>query len=436
MPRYSPWLWIPSLFTAQEIPSAVVTFVALLMFVQFGVNDGWASTFISLLFLPWVMKSYLRTKVRNAGRYKLNIHRTEALLFASLIGTALYINYFTVNTFVLVAILFVVALLCAVHELLSQMYYNRMLYPRQQRLYDRTKFFSLQSTLVITYGVLIIFVGFLEVFFRSIRKAWAMGSYLAAGAVLVLIAINLIVLQNPRIHNPYRYESLLKAFRNELHVVERIRRKKHAWKVALAFFMLMLPQSLMFNTRVFFLLADPEKGGLGCSIQEVGFAQGTIGVLAFSLGIVSGRGLTARFGGRRMFWWYAVLLTLSPVFYLAMAHNPIIYNDMAMLCTMTFLAQMCFGLGLNICMTFVKYISNERYRNTVNYLYIPFVSMSMIVPMAASGWIEMAVGFRHFFTIDVCCAPVAWVAMILLHTKEILCNENKTNTMGSDSIHR
>lgn len=414
----SPLLWIPTLCAAEEIPTAVVTFVSLLMFVQFGLSWDLASLFTALLLLPSVLKSYLRSKLRNAGHFKRNIHCTELLLFGVLISIALYINYNRVSPLLLFALLMVVSLLCSIHELLGQMYYNRMLYPRQQKLYNKTKIFASQTTVVITYGVLIISVGFLEIFFRSVRKAWAMESYLVAGAFLLFMVFNMVVMQNPRVFNPYRYESLIHAFKNELRVVERIRTKPHVLWLVLGLALLLLPQALMFNARVFFLLASADAGGLDCSLQEIGFAQGTVGVIAFSVGAMLGRTLRESYGLKRTFWWLAVPLTLSPVCYMLMAWHPLLDN-MPALCLMTSVAQFCFGFGLNACMAFVRYISGERYRNTVDYLYIPLVALVMLVPMALSGWLVTVLGFRTYFLIDACLAPLAWLALYVLKAKKV-----------------
>lgn len=422
--RHSPWLWIPSLCAAEEIPSAMVTYVALLMFVQFGESNTMASLYGGLLFLPWIMKSYLRSKVRNAGYFKRHIHIVEACIFVCISGTTLYLDKFYPNPFILFVQMFVVCFFCAWHELLARMYYNRMLYPRQQLLYNKTKIFASQSTIVLTYGVLIIVVGFTEVLFRSYRKAWAMENCLLAGVFLLFLIVNLFVLQNPRIHNPYRYESLVHAFKNEFHIVERIRQKQYSFRIISALFFLLLPQALMFNTRVFFLMEPIRNGGLGCSIQDVGFAQGTIGVIAFSIGITLGRLFLERYDYRKMFWFMAIPLTLSPLCYVFMSQCPI-YDDMQALCCMTFLAQFCFGFGLNICMHFVHYISNERYRNTINYLYVPMVAGVMIVPVCLSGFLADKLGFKTFFLIDILTAPLAWCVVAVLGVKRILNNNEQ-----------
>ena len=418
---YSPWIWIPSLCVAEEIPAAVVMFVALLMFLQFGADEGMAALYSGGLFLPWVMKSYFYSKVRNAGLLERNLHRAELLMLVCLMGIAVYVSEAKVQDWLLFIFLFALSCLCAWHELLSRLFYSKMLEPREQRLYGTTKMVSSQMTLVVTYGVLIIVAGFFEVFFRSYQKAWAMESSLVAGGFMIFCILNFIVLPRVQGRQPYRYESVADTVKNEWHIVSRIRQKPHIFAVLLSLFFLLLPQALMFNTRVFFLLASSERGGLDCSFQDVGFAQGTIGVLAFSLGIALGRSMMREYGNRSMFGVTAVVLTLSPVPYLLMALYPQIGN-MLMLCCMTFVAQLFFGFGLNVCRVYVPYISEQRYRNVTNFLYLPMVASLMVVPMTLSGWLCMELGYQTFFKLCVAIAPVAWIVLWISRTKRYLLN--------------
>ena len=408
--KNSHWFWIPSLYIAAEIPAAMVTYVALLMFIQFGAGVGLSSVLSGLLFLPRILKSYFRSKVRNQGNFKRYLHVVQTLMFCAIMGCAIYMTYCVVNVWVLFAFLLVVSCLCAWHELLDTMYYNRMLYPREQKLLNNSKMLVVQVTVVVTYGLLIIIAGSLQVFFRNYQKAWAMDCSVLAGVMLLMLCVNALVLKNPKVHNPYRYQSLLSAFQNEVRIIDRIKHKPNVAGVLTCLFFLLLPQALMFNSRVFFLLAPVAEGGLECSLQEVGFAQGTIGVIAFSVGISLGRYVLYTKRQESMFYPMAVMLTLSPVVYLVMALMPE-YFDLPMLSVMTMIAQFLFGFGLNVCMVFVRFISEQRYRNTFNYLYIPLVALMMLVPVLVSGWLIEEVGYVVFFIINCSCIPLAWIAL-------------------------
>lgn len=430
--KHNPFVWIPSLVAAEEIPTVVITFLALLMFIQFGVSMAISALYSSLLFLPYVLRSFLRSKIRSAGNFKMILHIVEICIFITLIVLQFCIRYYPGEVWGLFTLTFVLSSFCAWHDLLGRMYYERMLYPRQQKIFNHTKIVASLITQILTYGVLVIFVGFLEVVFRmptevtTKRMAWAMECYIIAGAFFVFFLINLLMLKNPRIHNPYHYESMRKTVHAEIVVIERIRRKPYSLRIIMALFFLLLPQALMFYTRVFFLLAREDAGGLGCSIPELGFAQGTIGVIAFGVGVMIGRGLLQRYGGRKMFWWMAIPLTLSPAFYMAMAHDPLVGN-IAAICSMCMFAQLFFGFGLNICLYFVRYISGERYRNTIGYFYIPLIAAAMIVPMGFSGWICQLLGFKLFFTIDASLALLAWMVLLIFGIR------NKLETNGKEN---
>lgn len=420
--KHNPWLWIPSLCAAEEIPSAVVMFVSLIMLMQFGASESMAALYSGLLFLPWVTKSYFYSKVRMAGNFKRNLHWAELLMFVCLMGIAIYISEGKVKDWLLFLFMFVLSCLCAWHELLSRMYYSRMLFPREQKIFRSTKMVSSQLSLIVTYGILIIVAGFFEVFFRSYQKAWAMESSLVAGGFLVFFVLNFMLLQRPHVFDRHRHKSLKDAVKVEWHSLARFRQKPGVPACLVSLFFLLLPQALLFNTRVFFLLASSDvDGGLGCSVQDVGFAQGTIGVVAFSLGVVIGRAMMKKFGQHDMFWLSAVVLTLSPLSYLLMARYPQ-PDDMVLLCCVTFFAQFCFGFGLNVCRPFIIYISDQRYRNTTNFLYVPLVASLMVVPMTLSGWLCTELGYRTFFLLCTAIAPVAWGVLKICKTKTILLN--------------
>ena len=71
----------------------MVTFVALLMFLQCGASPARATLFSALLFLPWTLKSFVRSWVRRRGHFRHTIHWIEALLFLSLVLVALSFPY-------------------------------------------------------------------------------------------------------------------------------------------------------------------------------------------------------------------------------------------------------------------------------------------------------------------------------------------------------
>jgi PAT family beta-lactamase induction signal transducer AmpG len=412
----SPFLWIPCLFAAEEIPTAMVTFVALLMFIQFCAGTTRSTIFVSILLSPWMLKSFFRLKVKHAGNFKMWIHIIEFLIFVILLLTAFYINDFHANYVGLLCCMFVISLLCSWHNLVARMYYEKVLSPREQRIYRPTKHISTQASAVMTYGVLMIVVGFLEIFFRDIHRAWAMENYLVAGVFFIFFCLNLVFLPSSNAWHPYHHASLSHTIRKEMDSIERLRSKPHAFRVLLFLFFLLLPQSLMFCPRVFFLLAPHDGGGLSCSLQDIGFAQGTIGIIAFTAGAFLARHLERKYRLYRILSLLAVVLTLSPLCYVYMSFFPPVGN-LLIISICSFIAQFCFGFGLHGCIFFVRFFSNDRYRNTTNLLYLPLIIGEMLLPIALSGWLSQHLGFELYFIIDAATALIAWGVILIKNEK-------------------
>jgi len=407
----SPWTWVPSLFAAEEIPSAMVTFVALLMFLQTGSSATEATFLTSLIALPWIGSSFIRDWINKIGRFKQALNVLEGLLFLGLVAVALAFPY---GKGWLFTALFNVSLLCSGHKVVVRTYYEQKLHPRLQRLFNGPRMFFSQAATVMTYGALIIAVGALEVYLRQIRPAWSMGCYILAGVFLLFVFYHMLVLQNPVNKNKRLREKVL-TIKEEGHTASSNRSLSDIWRHIAILFLLLLPQSLMFHSRVLFLIDPTEKGGLGCTIQEIGFAQGTVGVIGFSLGIMLGLRLMKKFKAERLYWPLAITLGLSPLVYVCMTFfQP---TNLGMLCLATSIAQLLFGVGLNVCRFHIQQISRGRYHNNIDLLHIPIITACMIIPMAISGLLVTHLGYRTYFLIDSISAPIAWFGVFLLSLK-------------------
>lgn len=405
--------WFLTLFAAEEIPAAIVTYVALLMLLQLGLAPAKATFFSALLFVPWVLKTFMRSWVSRVGHLRLVLHLVEVLLIISLVLLALsfgVVNVKWMNGSSLVfSALLLVSLLCAWHEVAARMYYERMLRPVVQRLFTVPRLVCSQVSVILTYGALIFLVGTLEVYFRQIRYSWSVGCYVTAGILLIFAFLHLGILPNGQQTADNRQQAVSDSTTSSRSSIVR------SPLSVLVLFLLLLPQALMFHARVLYLYDTHAHGGLQCTIQEIGFAQGTVGVIAFSIGIALGRLFIIRHTLQRLFWPMALSLVLSPFVYLGMTFWP--PQTLPALCCCTMSAQFLFGLGLSVCRLPISTISGPRYRNTINMLQIPLVSAAMIVPMALSGWLVEQLGYNTYFLVNALSAPVSLLSIYLLRRR-------------------
>ena len=402
--------WLPTLFAAEAIPSAMITFVALLMFLQLGVGWERSTLFCALLTLPWMMKSWVRSSLRRWGHFVWQLRLAEVLTFLSLVALAFSFTARTDRLLWVFLSLFVLCLCTAWHELVARMYYEQRLRRPQQRFYSGQKMFFTQSGVVLTYGVMIVVVGSLEVFFHhrshAITESWSTAVYLLAGVYLCLLLWNLVSLS----HSSSPVEGGVVVNETNLSPLPN---RGGVWGGAFSLFILLLPQALLFHARVLYLFASQSEGGLGCSLQWIGLAQGTVGVIAFSAGLIWGYQMLRRQRASidvscPQLFKFVIPLGLSPLVYWLMTQYP--PANLFWLCVATGTAQFCFGFGLNGCSLFLRHLFGERYAGTINYLFVPLISLVMLPAMAASGWLVARLGFEQFFTLNALLALPAWLA--------------------------
>ena len=408
----------------------MVTYVALLMLLQLRLAPAGATLLSALLFVPWVLKSFMRPWVRLVGRFRQVICLIEILLSAALFLLALAFRPGAAAVF---PALLLVSLLCAWHELVARMYYESMLRPSFQRLLMVPKLVASQVAVIFTYGALIFLVGTLQVYFRQmIRYSWSIGCYVAAGIFLLFSFYHFVSLSKPSsLHMRLREAKKRKPSEGSLPLERKLwrisgevwressgfeRSAGSLWLPLLMLLFMLLPQGLMFHARVLYLYDTHAHGGLQCTMQEIGFAQGTVGVIAFSLGIALGRLLINRYSLHRLFWPMAICLVLSPFVYFGMTKFP--PQSLGMLCLCTMSAQLLFGLGISICRYPISAISGKRYRNTINMLQIPLVSAVLIVPMAVSGWMTERLGYNVYFLVNALSAPICLFFVYLFRRLE------------------
>lgn len=396
------------------MPFALVTFVALLMFLQKGMSASEVTLMSALLFIPWVLKSWARSYIKRAGRYKTWIHVSEMLMTLSIVSLAFTMPLGKAWMF---ASLFAISLICAWHELLARMYYERCLRPAEQKTLNSLKAMASQMAVVLTYGLMIMAVGVLQIYFRqrSLSYSWSLGCYILAGVFLMFTLLHLFIMRSPFRDGNYSHNTMEGSIMAEYHVIERIQQRPDWWRHTIILQLLLLPQGLMFFSRTLFLMDSPRHGGLGCTLQEVGFAQGTVGVIAFLMGMGAARWLYRNMPIQKLQWVFTVSLGLSPFIYLAMSFSA--PENLFTLSIATFQAQLLFGFGLGACRQSIHYISGERYRNTVNILYVPLISLCMLTPMAISGFLLEHLSYRSYYIMNVCTSILAWMTCYHLYER-------------------
>ncbi len=195
--RHNPWVWIPWLFATEGVVSATVTYVALLMFFQLGASYSMATLLSASLLLPSIIKQKVIFTSKTNRLLKFFILLLQVLLFAAFVLIAFVIKAHKYSLTPVFLSLLLVSFLNAINEKCVAKYYSNQLDSKKQNIFGNYKYVASQLSFVVTYGILIIFVGLHEIFFRNVSLAWAMENYLIAGVLLVLLIVNATMLKRP-----------------------------------------------------------------------------------------------------------------------------------------------------------------------------------------------------------------------------------------------
>jgi PAT family beta-lactamase induction signal transducer AmpG len=181
----------------------------------------------------------------------------------------------------------------------------------------------------------------------------------------------------------------------------------------LAFLLLYrLAESQLLKLAAPFMLDARDKGGLGLSTQQVGWAYGTAGVLALIAGGVLGGWVISRTGLKRAMWPLVAAINVPNALYIWLAlAQP---QSIAAVTAAIAVEQFGYGFGFAAYMVAMLMIaSQDSARRTAHYaICTGFMALGMMLPGMGAGWLQQQLGYVNFF-VWVCIATLPSFAAAL-----------------------
>ncbi len=160
-----------------------------------------------------------------------------------------------------------------------------------------------------------------------------------------------------------------------------------------------------------FLLDRREDGGLGLTTQAVGLVYGTVGVLALTLGGITGGWLISRYGLKRLLWPMALVMNGPNLIFVALAwfqpESPVVIG--AALCV----EQFGYGLGFAAYLVYMMMVAAGPHQTAHYALCTGFMALGMMLPGMPAGWLQDQIGYVNFFA-WVCVATIPSLVMTAL----------------------
>ncbi|KQV50489.1 MFS transporter [Pelomonas sp. Root1217] len=399
----SPWAWVPTLYFAQGIPYVMVVVLSTTIYKNLGISNTEAAFFTSWIYLPWVIKPLWSPLVELFGRKRQWVTVLQFLIGAALASVALTIPVAQVLQWSL-AIFWLIAFASASHDIAADGYYMLALPQHSQAAFVGVRSTAYRLANIGCQGGLVYLSGFIEKRTGSFITAWS-AIFCVVGVVFLLLALwHLKVLPRPDADRQGPGRSAAHGFMAEFREDFSSYFAKPGIVVTLAFLLLYrFPEAQLLKLASPFLLDPVDKGGLGLSNQEVGFAYGTVGLIALTVGGLVGGWIISRIGLKKALWPLVLAMHVPNVAFLllAMTHP----TSLAVISAALAVEQFGYGLGFTAYLMYMIHVA-EGEKKTAHYaICTGFMALGMMIPGMWSGWLQDHIGYVPFF---------AWVLVATL----------------------
>lgn len=381
----SPWIWIPTTYIAEGLPYFAVNTLTVLMYHNLGIGLAEMAFFTGWLYLPWVIKPFWSPFVELFKTKRAWVISMQMLMAISLaaVGLLLPTSFFFTGTLIF---FWLTAFFSATHDIAADGYYMIELTAHQQAAFVgiRSTFYRIAS--VMGQGGLVILAGYLEQKYGNVAYAWSW----------VFILLGILFLGVSLYHSRFMPRSpedrpvpgvtvktILRDFGNTFVTFFQ---KPHI--LSAIFFMLLyrLPEALCLKLVQPFLVSPYAEGGLALTTSEVGFVNGTVGVIALLAGGILGGIVISRGGLKKWLWPMAMALTLPCIFYCGLAMwQP---QNFPLICLAIFIEQFGYGFGFTAFMLYLIYFSRGENKTSHYAFCTAFMALGMMLPGMAAGWIH------------------------------------------------
>ena len=408
-PRAS-WAWVPTLYFAEGLPYVLVVTVSAIMFKQLGISNADVALYTSWLYLPWVIKPFWSPFVDLVKTKRWWLLLTQLILGAGLAGVALTLN--TTNFFRWsLAVMWLLAFSSATHDISIDGFYMLGLDEGEQSLFVGIRNTAYRIAMIAGQGGLLILVGQFEKMFGSAVRAWSLGFLVAGGLMILLWLYHSYILPHPVADCTIGISgsNILKEF--GMTFVSYF--KKPNILPALLFILLFrFPEAQLGKIAPLFLVDDAAAGGLALTTGQVGFAQGTLGVLGLLLGGILGGITLSRFGLKKCIWYMVAAISVPDLVYVYLSWFPT--QNMALVSTCIFIEQMGYGFGFTAYTLFLMYFARGEHQTSHYAISTGIMALGMMLPGMISGMLQESMGYRTFFIwVIACCAVTCAVSAII-----------------------
>lgn len=385
-------MWVPTLYFAEGLPFYAVNMMALIFYSRMGLSNVKITATVSLLAMPWTLKPLWSPFLEMYRTKKFFVVLMELVGGLSLGVLALCLplpDYYRYS----VALFALIAFWSSTHDIAADGLYIASLSTRQQAEYAGWQggFFNIAR--FFSQGGLLILAGYLENRMPAVR-AWMIIFGMVGVTMVILSLFHSRVLPSGGAERHSRtLHDMLATFWD---VVADFCRKPNIWFLLLFVFLFRAGEGQVVKVGPLFLKAARAEGGIGLTTAQFGAIYGTFGTAAFILGSVLGGYFAAWLGLKRALLPLILVMNVPMLTYFYL--SAVMPTSSALITLAMSLEMFGYGFGyVGVMLVMMQEIAPGKYQ-TAHYAFAnSLMALGLIVPGAVSGWIQMKIGYEHFF---------------------------------------
>ena len=411
MKSTSPWAWIPTLYFAQGLPYVAVMTISVIMYKRLGISNAELAFYTGWLNLPWVIKPLWSPFIDLIKTKRWWITWMQLLIGAGLAGIAFTIptDYFFQLT---LAVFWLMAFSSATHDIAADGFYMLGLSSHEQALFVgiRSTFYRIAT--IASQGLLIMLAGHLEKTTNNIPFSWSITFMVLAGLFLALWVWHKLILPHPDSDKAAREVSASTLLQEFGATFVSFFRKKQAGIAILFMLLYRLPEAQLGKMSIPFLIDPVSEGGLGLTTEQIGFVQGTVGIIGLTLGGILGGIAVSRHGLKRWLWPMVWAISLPDIVYVYLSYvQP---TSLMLVNTCVFIEQFGYGFGFTAYMLYLIYFADGEHKTAHYAICTAFMALGMMIPGMAAGWLQEVMGYQGFFIWIMVCTLATFGVTALL----------------------
>lgn len=408
--KQSPWSWIPTLYFAEGFPYVLIVTVSVIMFKKLGVSNSDVTLYTGWLYLPWVIKPLWSPFVDLIKTKRWWVTTTQIILGAGLAGIAFSIPTSNFLQWTL-AIFWLLAFSSATHDIAADGLYMLGLSEGDQSLFVgiRNTFYRIAS--IAGQGGLLIVAGILEKHTGTVRTAWSL-TFLTAAIIMILLAIYHIKALPKPSDDIHSITSVKQLFIGFIHTFKTYFCKPGIVTAILFILLYRFPEAQLTKICPLFLIDPVSEGGLGLTTEQVGFAQGTLGVIGLLIGGIIGGAVISAKGLKKSLWPMVMAISIPDLVYVFLSYFPT--ANMFIISSCIFIEQLGYGFGYTAYTLFLIYFARGEQQTSHYAISTGIMALGMMLPGMISGKLQEIMGYKMFFIWIILCCSITFIVSAMI----------------------